>query len=529
MPGPWEKYQKDKPAGPWTQYRQPSDPPPDTPAPPQYDLSGNIIPPSPSPGMPREALDPTLSTEFVRGAAGDVYGAGQLAGHVLPKTITDPISASRAGQQFKRFATAPTQGGIAGSVARTAGAAAPFVLQPELGAGAIGDAAIMGGLGGLVQPTESGSLPSHLGGAAAGAAAGGAGGALAGSPAQQAIRALGVRLTPGRMFGAVGRGWEHLASRLPVLNRLIGYGRQVSLDDFQHVLYRDALEPLQRWIGGRVPTATGSAGLDQLRTIVTDRLNNVIARSSLPASAVAALRNDVQTIEAGAVRNMSTDTVNRFGRILQMDVFDPITMNGGMLPGNRLGGRDGVISTLESTARGLWRSQDTQDRALASALDSVRTALLDHADIGAGGRPELDAARQAYARYITLSRAGSGATREGFVDSEALLARLRRENEDVFARGRMRLQPLATQARRAGVPRVAETDPEVGAVHTIAASLFHPAYLGSVPPALLYNRPGMSALQVVANQARRVGAGAGTTAGQTDVGDWLSSQIGFPP
>lgn len=478
------------------------------------DRAGSDVPGVGGPTAADFAQDPSLATGVVRGLAGDVYGAGQIAGAVLPKSITDPVATSRAGQAVKRFATTPsTSSGE--KIGRAVGAALPFVLQPELGAGAIGDAAIMGALGGAVQPTRSGSLASHAGGAATGGIVGSLGGALAGTPAQQAIRALGVRIPPGRIIPLLGREWERIASHLPVINRLISHGRQVSLDDFQRVLYRDVLQPIG---GAGMPAEVGSAGLDQLYNVVTGRLNSVLSRSSLPATSTGAFRTDLATIQADAVRDMSTDTLRRFGTILQQDVLDPITMNGGMLPGSRLAGQNGVVGTLGSTARRLWKSQDPQDKALGNALDRVQHALLDHADVP-GGRTELDAARQSYARYMTLSRAGSGASKEGYVDADALLSEIRQGHQDAFARGRLRLQPLATQARRAGVPSVAEAMPQTwGPLETGGAGYgaFHyPETAAAIAsPSLLYNRPGMSALQAVANQARRVGAGGGTAAAE---------------
>lgn len=452
-----------------------------------------------------------------RGLAGDVVGAGQLAATVLPQSVTAPVATSAPGQAISRFANAPSSG-VAETAGRVVGGALPFVVQPELGAGALVDAAVMGGLGGLVQPTQSGSLPSHLLGGAVGAGFGGAGGALAGTPAQQAMRALGIRIPPGRMLPLIGREWERFASRLPVLDRLIGHGRQVSLDDFNRALYDDALEPLR---GLNVPVATpagkGSAGLDQLRTTITDQLNGVLARSELPSANIAAFRQDLQPIMLDATKTMSTDTLKRFGAILNQDVIDPISMNGGRLPGARLAGADGVVAKLNGESRRLWRSEDTQEKALAAAIDRVEEALLDNATIGGGGRAQLDAARQAYARYKTLSRSGSGTRAEGQIDPETLMSELRRQNQDLFSRGGMRLQPTALQARKAGVPTVGETTPQVSPWMTAAAgagSHYRPEVLAGALPSLLYNRPGMSSLAAAANQARRIGAGAGVAGSQ---------------
>lgn len=492
---------------------------------PQRDFSGNVIPANSKSTMPKEALDPTFGTEFVRGAAGDIYGAGQLVGHVLPQSITDPFSQNRMGQQLKTFATAPTQGGFAGKVARFAGGAAPLMVAPELGLGAIGDAAVMGGVGGAIQPTESGSLQSHLGGAAAGTFLGGLGGSLGGTAAQEAMRKAGVRLTPGRIMPFIGKEWERFASHLPGLNRLIGQGRQVSLDDFQRVLYQDALEPFKNLGGAVAPKSVGADGLNELFTTITDRLNGILSKTKFTdTNGLAATIDTIRNRASGT--GMGSESLNKLQSILDNNIFEPIVRNRGVLPGESLAGPQGIIPALRSIAQNEWRSGD---KTLAATLDDVQKALLDHASVGGVGRAELDAARQAYARYITISRAGSGTTKEGYIEPQSLLSQLRSENPAMFARGGMRLQDLAQNARKAGVPTVKEADPEMGIVHSIAASLFHPAYYASVPPSLLYNRPGMSLANAAANQARRIGTGMGVAAGQadqSDLGAWIARQFG---
>lgn len=473
-----------------------------------------------APGGWRGAVRSTAE-DFLRGlnagAAGDVVGAGQIAANVLPSWMTGPVARSSPAQSMTNWANTPTPG-VAGTVGRGVGAAAPFMAMPATGLGAMADAAIGGGLAGGIQPTPSGSLAEHGIGALAGAATGGAFGALGGTAAQQAMRDLGIRIPPGRMVPLLGKEWERFTSHLPILNRVIGHGRQISLDDFNRVLYEDALQPLRQLnIPLATPAGRGSAGLDQLRTTITDRLNNVLSRSELPTTAIAGLRGDLSTIMNDARKDMSGDTLRRFGEILRDDVVAPITENGGRLPGSRLAGTNGVIARINNRSRGLWRSQDPQDKALGAALDKVEDTLLNNATIGAGGAPELDAARQAYARYKTLIRSGSGAKAEGYVDPDSLTAELRRTSEDLFARGGMRLQPLARQAKRAGVPTTGETHPLLSAWETGVAggaAYLEPRAWWAATPAALYNRPGMSTLGAVANQASQLGRAAGTAAGQ---------------
>lgn len=512
-------------ASPGIQWHQPSD------APGGIKWNQPTTAPSNQPPTTRPLLTPgelkrEWQTGLGRGAAGLLVGAGQMASDVLPSSITDPIAKSRPAQAIKSYAQAPSQSGVE-TAGKVVAGGLPQVFTPEFR----GAQALIGGITGALQPTESGSLGSHLLGGGIGTIAGGVGDLLGGTPEQRAMRDAGVRITPGRIVPFIGREWERFVARLPVFNRLIAHGRQVSLNDFQGALYDDALQPL-RALGGAVetPAGRGSAGLDQLRTVITDRLDSVLSGSMLPASSVPALRADLGNIVANASRDMSGDTLRRLNQILRMDVITPLAWSGGAgIPGARLAGRSGIIATLGNTSRNLWRSPDTQEKALAAALDRVQTALLDHATIGGGGRAELDAARQAYARYSTLMRAGSGVRAGGNIDAESLLGELRRANRDLFTRGGMRLQPFAQTARQAGVPRVSEAFPEfspfeaatVGGGLAGLAHYFSPDVLFGLTPAALYNRPGMAAANALSANARQLTpfatAGSSQAVGATGV------------
>lgn len=447
-----------------------------------------------------------------RGLAGDVLGASQLATDLgVPTSPDDPIE-----KWLKSVVNQPSTG-AAETVGRAVGGGLPFLT---------GNPIIAGGAAGLVQPTDKGDLTSHLTGGGVGAAAGGLLGALGGSKAVRAMHDLGVRITPGRLVPFIGREWERFAARLPVLNRMIGHGRQVSLDDFQRALYRDALEPL----GGQgMPTDVGAKGLDQLFTTVTGRLNNVLSRSSVQGGPGTALEKDLATIQGDAFTQLNDAQLRRFQAIIKGDVTDPLVRNGWTLSGQRLAGGGGVVGKLGAMSRQFWergqRSGDSQEAALGDMVKRVQTAILDNANIGGGGRAELDAARNAYARYSTLSRAGSGVKAEGKISPDDLLGEIRRGHRDQFARGQLRLQPTAQAAKKAGVPTVAETYPEVSPWETIAlggglgaaAHYLNPEAIyglaGLSPAALYFGRP-MSVVRGLSRAAPRVAPVGGAAAGQ---------------
>lgn len=447
-----------------------------------------------------------------RGLAGDVLGASQLATDLgVPTSPDDPIE-----KWLKGVVNKPSTG-TAETVGRAVGGGLPFLT---------GNPIIAGGAAGVVQPTPSGDLSSHLTGGGIGAAAGGLLGALGGSKAVRAMHDLGVRITPGRLVPLIGREWERFAARLPVLNRMIGHGRQVSLDDFQRALYRDALEPL----GGQgMPSDVGAKGLDQLFTTVTGRLNNVLSRSSVQGGPGSALEKDLATIQGDAFTQLNDAQLRRFQAIIKGDVTDPLVRNSWTLSGQRLAGGGGVVGRLGAMSRQFWergqRSGDSQEAALGDMVKRVQTAILDNANIGGGGRAELDAARNAYARYSTLARAGSGVKAEGKISPDDLLGEIRRGHRDQFARGQLRVQPMAQAAKKAGVPTVAEAEPTVSPWETLglfgglgaAAHYLNPEAiygLAGLSPSLLYNKPAMSVARTLSRTAPRAAPVAGAAAGQ---------------
>ena len=124
----------------------------------------------------------------------------------------------------------------------------------------------------------------------------------------------------------------------------------------------------------------------------------------------------------------------------------------------------------------------------------------------------------------TIMRPASRPNAGGRVDPASLLAQLAREGKgsNAFATGRMRLQPLANQAQEAGVPSVADLKPpkispwETGILAGISG--WHPSTipytLAGALPAGLYNRLGMSLLQLIARNSAAAGAGVGAGGGQ---------------
>lgn len=393
-----------------------------------------------------------------RGLAGDVLGAGQIAGDLMPDWLARAVAPAvrPAADRVRQFAEAPASG-WAERAGRVVGGAVPAAaLGPETVAGQLGADALAGSL----QPTDSGSLASHAGGAALGAGLG----AVLGAPfrgageraARDAMAGLGVR-TPPEASSWLGRGALWLGDKIGLGAGQAG--RQASLQDFNQALYARALEPLGIRPGSAAWDATvgqkvGSEGLDALRRTISSRLDAALRGASLPPGQAQDLLTSLDAIRARAAQSLGGDALGRLDAILDSEV------RGIVGPARRAGGLGGerlasIVSTLNTRARAASRG-DAQDRALGQTLREVEDAVVGAAQFGTeADRAAYQAARQSYARYRTLLRAGSGVRADGMIDPDSLSRALRSENRDLFSTGRMGLSGVARDARAAGVPPVA--------------------------------------------------------------------------
>lgn len=454
-----------------------------------------------------------------RGIAGMGVAARDIGHAIAPGTIAAPTQEQRdyvrqgpttfveglgRGLPEGLPAAALPEIGIRSLLTRAPGMAASSV--PRLAEGFVGGAGAS-----ALQPTETGD-PADIGlQSLKGGVLGFGLSAIGAGPQREAMRAAGIRLTPGRQIPLIGREWERFASRLPVYNQMIAYARGKSLEDFEQALYRDALAP----IGGGVIRGTGTEAMNQLEGTVGGRMNQALQGASL--STTNQFWTDLQALDNVAARE-SSDTVRRYRRIIAEDMRDPLTTARGVVGGDRL---SAMVAQLGAESRRYASSAarpngNPQDATLSRLLQRAQNILLDNASYpgGVAGRQQLDAARQAYARYMTLFRASAGARAPGRIDPDGLLRALQRENPRALATGRMRQQEFAEQARGL-VPSLAELHPEIspwltgeGLAGTGVAGHFNPeaTAVGAAAlsaPATFYNPAGMWTLDALARNASR--------------------------
>lgn len=414
---------------------------------------------------------------------------------------------------------------------------APGGLAKVLGGGAkamIGAGAAGGALTGAGYAEERGDIPAGMmvGGAIG---AGGAAVAPAIPAAQRALRAAGIRLTPGQLYGGGVKTAEEALTSFPIMGAGIKQAQRQAIEQTPAFLYNRALKD----IGVTIPvTMTPRAAASRARAEIRRAYENVFSD--------ARIKLDDETLDA--VEQAAKAARKRLGKEqgaaaedLEQVVLDKLT------------DAADENDTISATALKDIQSKLGQDAAAAvrqnnfaraEAIDQVDTALLG---IFAKQFPEkadrLKKLDTAYSKYVPLRRAASMADESAFTPAQALRA-VRAEERRLGATGLGRLE--AGEARMQRPAEVLKRTmggglPESGTVPRLLSSmaLMGAGGVGGMPFGMteegaagalglglagrgLYTRPGQAFLSRLAIPAAGAVMRAPATAGL------LSEQIAGP-
>jgi len=232
----------------------------------------------------------------LHGALDPLVGAGQFGAHLsngwsdemaFTPPEAKPEDAAASADQFVKqrendYQAQRTANGQSGTDwARIAGNIASPVNAIPLGppgaslATRAGMGAVTGAVGGLSQPVTGNDYWGDKGiealaNAGAGGALGPLAGAVRGSPSSdiEALRNAGVALTPGQGGGMVARANEALATRVPVLNKMVEGNQQNAIRSFNGAAINQALGE----IGEKLPDEL-QAGHDAM-SFAAGKFNN---------------------------------------------------------------------------------------------------------------------------------------------------------------------------------------------------------------------------------------------------------------
>jgi hypothetical protein len=340
--------------------------------------------------------------------------------------------------------------------------------------------AAIGGAAGALTPTETGvsgmeavqEIPQKVGIGALGGVGGtaiGRGVANVVAPrlneAAQKLIGEGVNLTPGQMMGGALRRVEDKLTSVPLLGELIDYSRTKGIEEFNRAAYKRALEP----IGGTVPKETGRAGVEAVKTQISEAYNTLLPKMKfVPDQDLMQGINNLPKVVTGLPKTEGKVVVDNIKEIIKKH-----TPEKGVISGKSYQAIEQDIDKLASAFKGGRGTDafvyDAYKNALAQVRQGLQRSNPDYAE-------ELGNINKAFANFSRIRRAGSMANTQEMLTPSQLASAIKAADESAgkgaTATGKALMQDLSD----AGVQVLPSKIPDSG---TAGRSALVSALLGA--------------------------------------------------
>lgn len=294
-------------------------------------------------------------------------------------------------------------------------------------------AAGVGGVSGALTPTETGAsgtdalqeTPQKVGVGALGGMSGtalGRGVANVVAPrlteAAQKLIGEGVNLTPGQMMGGVLRKVEDKLTSVPLLGDIIDYSRTKGIEEFNKAAYKRALEP----IGGVVPKETGRAGVESVKTQISDAYNTLLPKMKfVPDQDLIQGINNLPKTVTGLPKPEAKTVVDNIKEIIKKHTPDE-----GVITGKSYQAIEQDIDKLASAFKGGRGTDafvyDAYKNALAQVRQGLQRSNPEYAD-------ELGNINKAFANFARIRKAGSMANTQEMITPSQLASAVKAADE----------------------------------------------------------------------------------------------------
>ena len=284
--------------------------------------------------------------------------------------------------------------------------------------------AAIGGVSGALTPTETGvsgmealqEVPQKAGvgilGGVGGTALGrGVANVIAPklSEAAQKLIGEGVNLTPGQMMGGALRKIEDKLTSVPLLGDIIDYSRTKGIEEFNKAAYKRALEP----IGGVMPKETGRAGVEAVKTQISDAYNTLLPKMTfVPDKPLYDSLSKLDKVVVGLPKPETKMVADNVKAIIQKHMPD-----NGLISGGSYKAIESDLGELASNYAGSKGTDAMVGNAYKQALGQVRQALArsnpDYAE-------ELGNINKAFANFARIRKAGSMANTQELITPSQL-------------------------------------------------------------------------------------------------------------
>ena len=340
-------------------------------------------------------------------------GGGMLTGGALMKGAGMIPSFARANPYIQGAAVGGVSGALTSTESGVSGMEALQELPQKVGVGALGGAggtAIGRGVANVVAPKLS--------------------------EAAQKLIGEGVNLTPGQMMGGALRKIEDKLTSVPLLGELIDYSRTKGIEEFNKAAYKRALKS----INGEVPSETGRAGVEAVKTQISNAYNTLLPKMTfVPDQPLFEGLTNLPKAVVGlpkAEGKMVADNVK--------NIIQKYTPENGLISGNAFKAIEEDIGKLASAYKGARGTDAFIGDAYKNALGQVRAGLArsnpDYAE-------ELGNINTAFANYARLRKAGSMANTQEMITPSQLAAAVKASDESAgkgaTATGKALMQDLS--------------------------------------------------------------------------------------
>lgn len=326
-------------------------------------------------------------------------------------------------------------------------------------------------------------------------------------PAVAALKAAGVRLTPGQLmegqFGKVGslfRTAEEKAQSLPIIGSGITAAKERGIADLNRAALNRALAP----IGAKLPKgAVGNEAIEKTAETLSSAYDDVLAKIQA-VNIDDRIAQDFNKIGRG-IANLPKDKLDQFVRVLKTEIVD--RAQGRTLTAESLKAAE---SNLGQLARGYRGANDFDQRMLGEALEQAQGALRGLVQRQSpANAAQLQKINTGWANYLRAQKAATSVAAEGGVFTPAQLHNAvktldRSRNKGDFAKGRALMQDLSAPAKSLMTDKTrnsgtADRLMSAGFWGSLFANPVKTTFAAPLvlPPLAAYSRPGVAAAEAL--------------------------------
>ena len=307
------------------------------------------------------------------------------------------------------------------------------------------------------------------------------------NPQVQALRAEGVKMTPGQMLGGWAQRVEDAATSAPVAGDAIKQAQMRGLQTFNRAAINRALKP----VGKQLPKSieAGRDAIDYAINTLDDAYDDLLPK--LGGVIDDQFKGDIDTIYAMG-QNLGKPQAAQLGRIIKNEIINRFTENGRRATGTVL--KD-IESKLGGMAKDFARSDNYDVRTMGIAVKELQASLrrmIERANPKYQG--QLGNINNGYANLMRVQNAaGRTGAKEGVFTGAQLQAAVRQldpsKNKRAFARGNAMMQDLSEPAKSV----LSQTVPDSGTPMRLLVDnplTFAWGTAKAIPMWMLYSKPG---------------------------------------